>query len=383
MQKMLALLTDIVKGEVTGSPFSLTPLSHDEAKELFRLAKRHELAHIVGNAVCREGILSDNTARAAFEKEAFTALYRYEVMEKELFSLSALFEKEKLPFMPLKGAVLRAWYPSPWMRNSCDIDVLVKQSELPRAKNVLLENGYLLAGGGTHDVAFNSPAGVHIELHYTLIEDGALQGAAAAMGDPWEHAHPIRDGAYRYEMTDAAFYLYHIAHMAKHYLLGGCGIRPFLDLWVLEHLVPHDNAARIALLEGGSLATFAQAAKALSNVWFGDGAYSPLLTEMEHFVLLGGVYGNIENRVSLQQAKRGGKLRYIISRVFIPFENLACYYPSLKKHKWLLPFCHVRRWFRLVFLGRFKHSVHELHLNAAQSSSLIQSTKKHLEALGL
>lgn len=382
MKKTLALLTDIVKGEVTGAPLSLSPLSLDEAKALFRLSKRHELAHIVGNAVCREGVLTDAQARAAFEKESFTALYRYEMLERELASLSSLFEKARLAFMPLKGAVLRGFYPTPWMRNSCDIDILVKGEELETARALLLENGYVGVGEGTHDVSFTSATGVHLELHYRLIEERILSDAAKILNDPWKHAHPVRDGAYRYEMTDAAFYLYHIVHMAKHYLLGGCGIRPFLDLWVLNHLVPHDSAARAALLAHAKLTDFARVSESLSEAWFAGAAHSPVTEEMEQFVLVGGVYGNVENRVFIQQAKEGGKLRYALSRIFIPYENLKIYYPVLKKHKWLLPVCHVRRWWRLVFCGRFQRSMREFHVNASRSAEDAEKTALHLKDLG-
>ena len=382
MEKTLALFTDIIKGEVCNATVSLSALSLDEAKALFRLSKRHELAHIVGNAVCREGVLSDEKAKAAFEKESFTALYRYEAMEKELVSLSTLFAQAALPFMPLKGAVIRAYYPAPWMRNSCDIDILVKKEDISRAQTILLEHGYSQAGEGTHDISFNSKAGVHLELHYCLIEDKVLSDVAKLLDDPWRLARPTSENAYRYEMTDAAFYLYHIAHMAKHYLLGGCGIRPFLDLWVLTHLVPHDKDARASLLADAKLLSFAEAAEALAEAWFGDGEHSLTTKDMERVVLKGGVYGTTENRVSVQQVKRGGKLRYALSRIFLSIEVLKYHYPVLKKHKWLYPVCQVRRWFRLVFGGSLKHSVYELRANASLSAEDAEGTRAHLQKLG-
>ncbi|MBO4954226.1 MAG: nucleotidyltransferase family protein, partial [Clostridia bacterium] len=35
-----------------------------------------------------------------------------------------------IDFMPLKGAVIRQYYPEPWMRTSCDIDIHVKKDRL-------------------------------------------------------------------------------------------------------------------------------------------------------------------------------------------------------------------------------------------------------------
>lgn len=382
MGKAFALLIDILKSEICELPLSLSPLSPDEAKELYLLSKRQELTHIVGNAVCREGVLADVKAKAAFEKASFSALYRYEQMTAELKALSSLFEEKKIPFLPLKGSVLREFYPTPWMRNSCDIDVLVREETLDAAKAALLEAGYLFREQGSHDAAFDSPRGVHIELHFTLIEEHVMKKAARILKDPWAHAAPVKEGSFRYALSDAAFYFYHVAHMAKHYLIGGCGIRPLLDLWVMNHRMTFDASAREALLKEGGLLSFHEAAMALSEAWFGCGEMTPLTERMEHFILTGGVYGSVENRVSVQQAEKGGKLRYALFRIFLPYDYLKFQYPILQKHKWLLPVCEVRRWCKLIFLGGARRSARELQLNSAIEGDTMQKTKDHLKELG-
>ena len=42
-------------------------------------------------------------------------------MQKTSFKI----KKVQIPFLPLKGSVIRQYYPEPWMRTSCDIDILV------------------------------------------------------------------------------------------------------------------------------------------------------------------------------------------------------------------------------------------------------------------
>ena len=56
-------------------------------------------------------------------------------------------------------------------------------------------------------------------------------------------------------MTDEMFYFYHIAHMAKHFEEGGCGIRPFIDLWTLDNIKDVDHDKRDELLSRGNLNT--------------------------------------------------------------------------------------------------------------------------------
>ena len=381
MDPSLSILNALIKSEVCGEPLSLAPLSLEEAKAVYRLAKHHDLAHIAGNALCRFGLLSDEKAKGAFEKEAHRALYYSAQRERELAILSDLLAKEEIPFMPLKGAVLRTLYPTPWLRNSCDIDILIHEEHLSRAKDALLTEGYRLFSTGSHDIALDSPRGVHTELHFCLIEEQVLNGMDAPLKNPWASAIPSRDEPFRYEMSDALFYYYHIAHMAKHYLLGGCGVRPFLDLWLIRHRMEGDESVRRAVLENGGLLAFHDTACILAEVWFGDASHTPVSEEMEAHVLKGGVYGSTENRVRVQQAKRGGKLRYALARIFLSYDALKFYYPVLQKHKWLYPLYQVKRWFRLAFFGA-KHSLRELHMNQSLSAEESQKTLSHLEALG-
>lgn len=380
----LSLLLSLIRAELCDGPLPTAPLDNEALKALYLLAKRQELAHIAGNGLGRAGLLPDGTkAKAAFEKECFTALYRYERITRELAALTALLEEHGITHLPLKGAILRPLYPQPWMRNSCDIDVLLKEEDIARTRAILTEAGYRPYGNTGHDVSFDSPLDVHIELHFRLMEEGVSEVIAAPLAEIWEHTHPREGRTYEHVMTDAMFYYYHIAHMAKHYLHGGCGIRPFLDIYVLKSCKSFDTCAAEELLARGELSVFAAAAEALSDIWFSAGEHTPITREMEAFVLSGGVYGTEENRITVGQARRGGKLRYALSRIFLPYHTLKYHYPSLQKHKWLFPFFQVRRWFKLLFLGGFRRSAKELKTNSDIGAERAREIKNHIEDLGL
>ena len=104
---------------------------------------------------------------------------------------------------------------------------------------------------------------------------------------------------------------------------------------------------------------------------------------MEQYILKGGVYGNSENRAVVQQIKKGGKLRALLVRVFLPLEMLKIQYPILEKHKILLPFCQIARWFRLLFSKRFKSVKQEIQTNMSISKDAKSRTENLLHALGL
>lgn len=384
MSSTQTILMQLLKSEVCGIPLSAPlALSEQELTALYRLARRHDLAHIVGEALQKLGALPEGSVGEALQKQRMLAVYRRAGLDHELSKASALLEEGEIPFIPLKGAVLAALYPAPHLRTSCDIDILVHQADLARAQALLTENGFTFDKKGSHDVSLYSKGGVHLELHYTLIESKM----AATMEKPllrvWQYARPADGARFRHVLTDGMLYYYHVAHMAKHYVEGGCGIRPFLDLWLLCHQKTADADMRKALLAEGGLLTFERAARALTEVWLGDAAHDDLTLRIEQYLLGGGVYGTRQNRVALQQSKKGGKAAYALSRIFLPYEQLKFHYPTLEKHKWLLPVCQVRRWGKLLFHGGVGRSAGELKDTFSLSPEQQKEAAQMLRDLGL
>ena len=357
----------------------------EQMELLYKLSKKHDIAHLIGDALSKQKLLESGDEWAQkFQKERLLALYRYEQLNFALGEICQTLEAAEIPFLPLKGSVIRPYYPEPWMRTSCDIDVLVHEEDLDRAVAALTEGmNYRSGVKGSHDIPLFSPGGMHIELHYVLVEDDVANQANATLSNVWQYTCEKEGYTYHMVMSDEMFYFYHIAHMAKHFEYGGCGIRSFLDLWILEQKIVYDTEKRDELLKKGDLFTFAMASEMLSKVWFGDGMDTEVTQSMEKYILHGGVYGTMDNKVAVQQKRKGGKVKYLFSRVFLPYNSIKFHYPILEKHRWLMPFMQVRRWFKLIFLGGLKRSVNEISINATLSKEQQDSTQQLLKQLGL
>ena len=380
-----ALLFALIRAVICGkSSDGLAAACTEEALEtVYRLAKSHDLAHLVGQAVASmalpESSILDNCKRAAM-----SAFLRQVQQEQVLIQLSDAFESAAIPFIPLKGTVLRAYYPQPWLRTSTDLDILVHREDLERATQLLTEDlGYTYCKTSSHDAAFRSPQQVYLELHYSTIEDFVSPAAAEIMDTVWEKATPVAGHTYQMALPDVLFYYYHIAHAAKHFLCGGCGIRVILDIWVLQNRVPHDRAQREALLIQGGMFPFARAAEALSRHWFDMAQADDMTALLGDFILSGGNFGTLQNRVSINQSRQGGKLRYALSRIFLPYHILQYHYPILQKHKLLFPLYQVVRWCKLLFCGGANRSMEELQTNADITASQKETASALLNYLQL
>ena len=354
-------------------------------EQVYTLAAKHDLAHLVCHAL-EPLSLPPCPAMQKFQTAKSQAIFRYMKMDHAYAQILGCLEAAKIPFIPLKGSVLRRQYPEPWMRTSCDIDILVHENDLDRAQEALASIlSFQSSGKGDHDIAMTSPAGVSLELHYDTVQqryaNDLRRGVLATF---WERATPVTENAFEHRIPDGLFYFYHIAHMAKHFETGGCGVRSILDLWVLNHCSDCDQQSRDALLTQGGLLKFARVMEDLSESWFSGKPWETVTEQAGNYILYGGMYGNQANRAAFGQAKAGGKLRYLLTRrLFMPYDYLKAEYPVLQKHKWLTLIFQVVRWFRMLFSGNAIRHIKEIATNVRTKDNARQDTQKMLKDLGL
>ena len=381
------LLFALLRQEVCGSNADqdlVKQLTKQGIKDIFALSNRHDLAHIAGRGLEKNVVAADETILSEFKKQTLQAIYRYIKLDHEYQRISKMLEDLKIPYLPLKGSVLRQFYPEPWMRTSCDIDILVKEEDLDAAEAVLTkEMSYVRHSKNGHHISLVYDGTVRLELHYSLLEERYSKKRNQILERVWEAVVPAEGSNYRYEMPDEMFYFYHIAHMAKHLMKGGCGIRTFLDTWILNHRVPHRREKREAILQAGDLLVFEQAAVQLSEVWFSGAEKDALSEQLESVVLTGGLYGNLQNKIAMRRSETGGRIQFVFSRLFAPYAVMKEYYPVLGRHKWLLPYFWIVRFFHRVFHGGIGRSAKELKTNATVSRKQIDYVGELIERLGL
>ena len=397
MENVTTTVIDCIKYEICGQKekIVLPEVSARFLIEVYKLSKAHDVAHLVGDALNKSGVFEnlpadiDENERATiakvkekFDEQIFTAVYRYENINYELEQICKTLEEAKIPFIPLKGSVIRKYYPEPWMRTSCDIDVLVKEKDADKASKVLAEHlQYKINEKGQHDVSLFSPSNIHVELHFKLMDIEFKQ--VSALSDIWSGREIEPVSEYEYTMSNELFLLYHIYHMAKHFVHGGCGIKPFIDLWIIKNKVGFDEEKAQKMLQESGLLAFFERSTDLVNVWFEGKEHSEITQEMEDYILQGGVYGTLKQNLAMSQNKKGGKFRHLMSRIFLSYKDMAVYYPSLKKCPILFPFYQVRRWCRILFCGGRKAAMNEIKVNQNITTEEQERAKKLLEELNL
>lgn len=382
MEKVLfALLRSVVCGVPVDNEIkaACTPQMLDA---VYTLASKYDLAHLVGQAVSKLGLPESETVKKC-KNAAMVAFFRYAQIQYEYQRICDLLETEKIHFIPLKGSVLRDYYPEPWMRTSCDIDILVREETLETAANALAESlDYKRSQKTGHDISLFSVSGVHLELHYAAMEEEQLPDTQKVLDGIWNDVKPLAGKTYWQVMSDEMFYFYHVAHMAKHLECGGCGIRPVLDLWLLNHRLDHSRDRRVDLLAQGGMLAFAEAMEKLADVWFSC-RQADILTEKLEVFVLGNLYAEAKSVAVVKQTKQGSKAKFILSRLFLPYSTMKFRYPILQKYKWLTPVYQVVRWVQMICKGNTRKHWQELKTATAISPEEILTTRDMLDYLGL
>ena len=349
-KKIVDILFALLNQEMGFKPLSddvLSKISQEDLKPLYLLSKKHDLAHIIGNALEKLGVLEPKSdAEKYFITARNMAIFRTESIVAELNVLCEELNKNQIEHVPLKGSVIRNLYPEPWMRTSCDIDVLVKKEDLNRAISLLTANlGYECKSIGQHDAQIYTPTGVHVELHFSLQEAETERKVGKYLDSVWSVAYS--NNGYTKIMPNDFLYTYIISHMIKHVKFGGCGIRAVMDIYLLSKSFGKEISR--APLRDCNFLTFAKSVENLASAWFEGGEKDETSSRLEEYILTGGVYGTFDNKISARQSRQKTKLGYFLRRLFIPFGELKQKYQILRKLPILYPFCLIARWFSAIF----------------------------------
>lgn len=359
MNKSFALLFEVLNSFLKNQKLNTKDIDDETMTELFIVSKKHDLAHIVADVLYNNGVLkSDSEIAQLFKQAQFNALYRYTRQDYAKEQVYKLFEEEKIKFIPLKGSVLRDYYKEPYMRTSGDVDILVEEKNLNQAKNALCKKlGFLVnAENKLHDVSLYTPEGVHIELHFSILSN--KKNIDRVLKRVWEYIQDTE--CFKKSMIPEYFMFHHISHMYYNFVNGGCGVRPFIDLYILKKELNYNEEGLQKLLDECKILKFYYSVMELLDVWFGEAKNNKITEAMEIYILNGGVYGSLENKTAINENIYGNRIKYLLRRLFMPYNAIYYRYPILSKHKWMYPFILVYRIISVISPKRRKRVSDEM-----------------------
>lgn len=341
------MLASLIKGE-----------SLEQTQELpenfYSFCRRHKVTNMV-YPVIKEWQIPDEV-KTRF-KEDYSRVIAIEAMQ-EVFAgvLFSTFEQEKISFLPVKGILIKKLYPKEYYRSSNDVDILIKNEDFEKAKDVMEGLGY------TANICDNQDNDYHIEFHKKKVSVELHKSLAPLNSTHFQYFRSSFDRAenvtdYHYEMNKEDFYIYTLYHLYKHFIKGGVGVRYFLDMYLINKKITFNREYIENELEKIGLKDFDKTVKELGEVFFEKKEMDSRLKALARYVYISGAHGET-SFFTIAKFKGAGtnKNNYTLNKVrfykeawFIGREGMSVRYPVLIKHKWLLPFCYIHKGFYTVF----------------------------------
>lgn len=381
-EKVQDLLIGLLRAELTGTELddaAKEQITPDALSALYALSDRQDLAHMVSAALSKNGLLADQKLAAQFAQKEILSVYRAEQMKAVFDKICTAFDQASIAYVPLKGLVMRPFYPKESMRTSCDMDILIREENLDAAVDALTQIGFRYDRKNYHDVSLYYGDRIHLELHFSIL--GNKDRLDAVMKDAWQYVTPVQ--GCRCAFTEDYFVFYMFAHMVTHFRSGGCGIRSLMDIWVMEHKMGLSYLRGKALLEKAGIYRFAREISKLSEICFSDKPKDDFTDILLSYLFRGGMYGSLQNRVAVTKSKSGSMLVYVLKRVFLPYGEMVVPYPILKKLPVLLPFCWIARFAKMLLEGRAGRAVNELKTGKNLTDTEVNTLHDMFSRLGL
>lgn len=370
VEQMIRLTACMMQGAVPEKEqFSQTGLD-----SLYRLAEAHSLTAIVCMALEKADAFShaqEDTVRK-WKDAKNKAIRKNMLLDAEREQILAELEKAGIWYLPLKGSILKEFYPVYGMRQMSDNDILYDASRRKDVEELFLGRGYTPEEKkNTIHGAYLRPPVYNFEMHTALFSDTYNPEWADYYRNVKERLVPDKGKRYGMHFTEGDFYVYMTAHAYKHYSYGGTGLRTLLDVYVFDREKPGvaDSVCVRSELEKLGIGDFEKESRELAWKLFGQKKPFSIeeLTEKEKEMFTyywgSGTYGTegnvIKNRLREIQKDdkditRRTRLKYYRERLFPGMDWYKKYFPFYYRHPYLIPFLWVYRLIRGVLFRRKK-----------------------------
>lgn len=354
-------------------------------EELSRAAVENHMEYLIFGGLLRTENLPPEW-KEPLKKRVMSGIFRTMTQVQELQEMENRFEAAGIVNQPMKGARMKFIYPSPQMREMSDIDVLIGQEDRKKAGEVLSRMGYVLSQDIKHHEIYVKKPFMVVEAHRAMYDRTVDENQYQYFSD-FSRA-VLREGClYTYDFNREDFYVYLIAHMAKHFYTMGCGIRNLLDIYVYQEKYKGEMNLKYAKqeLKKLGLLSFAEHMEKLAYVWMEKEEAGQFECQLFDYMLNSGIYGKDENGIWNKFAEKKCRDREVTRfrlkmwYFFPPVSYMAEYYPWLEERAFLLPAAWCIRFFRGLFLKKGMHKREMIHDIEKEQVKIYQNIYQQME----
>lgn len=310
---------------------------------VFTVAEAHSLPAIAAYALESAGLRDQRFIEAKYK-----AIRKDVTFDFERQAVISELEKAGIWYCPLKGCIIKNWYPDSGMRQMADNDILVNGEKMSEVRDIMeqLEFETKLFGMGHQDVYEKEPV-YNFEMHSCLVEprhgdliyDYYLNIKKKLIKD--------EDNSFGYHFRDEDFYIYFVSHEYKHFSGAGTGLRSLVDTYIINSHFKNslDNKYVSEELKKLCIYDFERDSRRLAEKVFNGIKLDENEKQMLDIFIFSSTYGNFK----MQMKNRGvdgsflSKVKYVVRRLSLTERDLKENHPFFYRHRALRPLLYIKR----------------------------------------
>lgn len=325
---------------------------------LLSLARKHQVYNIIFPLIKENPNVPDEH-KQKFRDYNLSEISRMLVINSERSAIYDILDENGIKYMPLKGLIIKDYYPMESMRQMSDNDILFDVNFRDKVASVMKSMGYKCIATGENSDDYHKPPHCTFEFHRALFF--SEHDFCPQFDNLWENAVKDDERPYMYHMGLEDIYIYSVCHMYKHFTTAGCGIRFLADnyLFLKKEQDKLDWKRIDAFMREYNISEYEQKCRKLAFDMFDENELDEDELELLETFMNFGIFGNgkirIANRIkkmsensSIEQAKKD----YLLYRLFPPKSKMVADNRILEKKPYLLPLCYILRLFKALFKGR-------------------------------
>lgn len=245
---------------------------------LLTLSREQRVAPIVAYLALQSPDVFPSEIASSLMSELYASIEDEARQTRAFSQLNQAFRESNVNYMPLKGFLMREYYPEPYLRSMTDYDVLIKPEDIERARDALNKQGFRLVKISEHHDVYAKGKNLLVEQHNFLFK--ATWAFRRRCGISWKRLVPYESTEYRFTPED--FYRFMVEHFLKHWFYNQTSLRDYLD--VAFYLRAKGDALNRAKLDADfasiGVLDFTRNLERLVDAWFHERELDDALMEM-------------------------------------------------------------------------------------------------------
>ena len=188
-------------------------------ENLYKLADFHNVTSLIYPAISALNVPDEANNKFNYDNHRFIAREaRQELEAQRVFNA---LNNHHIPFIKLKGIVIKNLYPMPHMRTASDVDICMSREDRQKARGIMESLGYSLESSINYHDEYAKDDFFIYEIHSDIISPKS--DIFSLFSNPFEKSNPDKDNNLQFTLTPEYFYLNIVTHLYKHFISEGNG----------------------------------------------------------------------------------------------------------------------------------------------------------------